>query len=209
MNIETAFVRKILDNMAEFTGKEDTDRREEFLQIINNFPIADLEDAGLKKISLDPVLEEAKNLLKDFRVELPRPSYCSRLALKELGRKKQNKKSASEDSSLQKAALHMAHVLAAYEEDVMLTVTGRVSADQQMKTDFVLSSCEMKDDVIQSMIRSVYGQVRTVPAGEFPLYPCRAYACGRMIYPGKDRKKEQPDFKKLESWRATCGVYCK
>ena len=59
MNIETAFVRKILDNMAEFTGKEDTDRREEFLQIINNFPIADLEDAGLKKISLDPVLEEA------------------------------------------------------------------------------------------------------------------------------------------------------
>lgn len=200
MNIETAFVRKILDNMAEFTGKEDTDRREEFLQIIHNFPIADLEDAGLKKISLDPVLEEAKNLLKDFRVELPRPSYCSRLALKELGRKKQNKKSASEDSSLQKAALHMAHVLAAYEEDVMLTVTGRVSADQQMKTDFVLSSCEMKDDVIQSMIRSVYGQVRTVPAGEFPLYPCRAYACGRMIYPGKDRKKEQPDFKKLESW---------
>lgn len=200
MNIETAFVRKILDNMAEFTGKEDTDRREEFLQIIHNFPIADLEDAGLKKISLDPVLEEAKNLLKDFRVELPRPSYCSRLALKELGRKKQNKKSASEDSSLQKAALHMAHVLAAYEEDVMLTVTGRVSADQQMKTDFVLSSCEMKDDVIESMIRSVYGQVRTVPAGEFPLYPCRAYACGRMIYPGKDRKKEQPDFKKLESW---------
>ena len=200
MNIETAFVRKILDNMAEFTGKEDTDRREEFLQIIHNFPIADLEDAGLKKISLDPVLEEAKNLLKDFRVELPRPSYCSRLALKELGRKKQNKKSATEDSSLQKAALHMAHVLAAYEEDVMLTVTGRVSADQQMKTDFVLSSCEMKDDVIQSMIRSVYGQVRTVPAGEFPLYPCRAYACGRMIYPGKDRKKEQPDFKKLESW---------
>lgn len=200
MNIETAFVRKILDNMAEFTGKEDTDRREEFLQIINNFPIADLEDAGLKKISLDPVLEEAENLLKDFRVGLPLPSYCSRLALKELGRKKQNKKSASEDSSLQKAALHMAHVLAAYEEDVMLTVTGRVSADQQMKTDFVLSSCEMKDDVIQSMIRSVYGQVRTVPAGEFPLYPCRAYACGRMIYPGKDRKKEQPDFKKLESW---------
>ena len=200
MNIETAFVRKILDNMAEFTGKEDTDRREEFLQIIHNFPIADLEDAGLKKISLDPVLEEAENLLKDFRVGLPLPSYCSRLALKELGRKKQNKKSASEDSSLQKAALHMAHVLAAYEEDVMLTVTGRVSADQQMKTDFVLSSCEMKDDVIESMIRSVYGQVRTVPAGEFPLYPCRAYACGRMIYPGKDRKKEQPDFKKLESW---------
>lgn len=49
MNIETAFVRKILDNMAEFTGKEDTDRREEFLQIIHNFPIADLEDAGLKR----------------------------------------------------------------------------------------------------------------------------------------------------------------
>lgn len=206
MRMESDFIKRVIDNIASFAGKGERQvERETYAGIIRSFSIADLEDSEISRFSLDEIMDKAQNLLDDFSVELQPPVYYSHLAVKELGRKKQNQNQKGEvsENQISKAALHMAHVLSAYEEDITLTVSSYEDSRNKLQTDFIISSCEENEETIESMIRGVFGQVKTEAVSSISAFHHQVHAKGKVIYPGKGKKPEAVDFTKIESWIST------
>lgn len=206
MRIESDFIKKVIDNIASFAGKgEHQLERETYAGIIRNFSIADLEDSEIERVSLDEIMDKAQNLLDEFSVELRPPVYCSHLAVKELGQEKQNRnqKGEASENQISKAALHMAHILSAYEEDITFTVSSYEDSRNQLRTDFIISSGEENEETIEAMIRGAFGQVKTETVSSILAFHHQVYAKGKVIYPGKEKKRAEADFTKIESWIST------
>ena len=206
MRMESDFIKRIIDNIVLFAGTgEHRVERENYAGIIRNFSIADLEDSEISRVSLDGIMDKAQNLLDGFSVELRPPVYCCHLAIKELGQKKQDQHQKGEalENQISKAALHMAHILSAYDEDITLTVSSHKDSQDQLHTDFIISSGEENKETIESMIRGAFGQVRTEEVSGIFAFQHQVNAKGKVIYPGKEKKHETVDFTKIESWIST------
>lgn len=191
---------KSIDNFGSFQGNDYSEERKKYLEILKNIDLIPLEESGINMPDSD-ITENFDDIFNiDF--EAGKSQYNTNLKIKKLGRPKKCKGDNNGKNDNIASAVKMAHILAAYEEDITISVIS--SCDNcNMNTDFFISSSSETDESLKSMIRAAYGKAETELINtnrEFDLAPI--YAKGEFILKDKKERKEfkEQDYNKFESW---------
>lgn len=159
MNGKGSMREDVLQNFRIFFGKKQNDKdAEKYAKVLESMSFPEL--SGYDTESLYRETEEA--LGRRYPAQGGDGSCASHLAVTGLGRK-QRKNAPPEETERQmlKQAEQMAHMLAAYEEELAVTLWQTAEGEEERKLRFVLSGETGIESVIPAMARSVYGRAET------------------------------------------------
>lgn len=162
----------VLQNIKTFFGAKQNEKdAEKYARVLENISFPEMDGCDA-----DSLYEEARAMLDDRTALGNGAEYASYLAVTKLGRGKRKEGTLYDmEPQLQQLAVRMADTLAAYEEDIAIAVYRDGSAQEGMRTRFVISCEDRSGAAVISMIRSVYGNAVAEPVAI-------AQRPGRTIY---------------------------
>lgn len=194
-----AMKHNILQNIKTFFGEKQNEKDEEkYAKVLLALDFPDLDDN-----ETDEIFKEAQRILKEQYAVGRKPRYTSCFAVKKLGRGKKKESSLCElEPQLLRTAVRMANTLAAYEEDIAISLFQDSSSPEETNLKLVLSFEDQDETAPEALVRSVYGNA-VLERVDVPS-PLSETIYGRIQIsdPGgqKEQAKKETAVEKYVSW---------
>ena len=154
------FTDQILENIKTFFGAKQNEKdAEKYAKVLESLSFPEMDGCDMERL-----FDMAKEALLEKSAAVCAREYASGLAVTGLGRGKTKEGVLSDlEPQLNKLAVRMANLLAAYEEDIALDVF-QDGAPGKLHPCLAISGPAGSGAVVTSMMRSVYGSVSAEPA---------------------------------------------
>ncbi len=154
------FTDQILENIKTFFGAKQNEKdAEKYAKVLESLSFPEMDGCDMERL-----FDMAKEALLEKSAAVCAQEYASGLAVTGLGRGKTKEGVLSDlEPQLNKLAVRMANLLAAYEEDIALDVF-QDGAPGKLHPCLAISGPAGSGAVVTSMMRSVYGSVSAEPA---------------------------------------------